>query len=74
MSNEKNIEIVGETNYSISAAPRTTAKKKRRIFGTIVAIVLSLALALITRYFVEIKLQKAAYTPEVIPAYQCEIL
>ena len=74
MSNEKNIEIVGETNYSISAGPRPTKKKKRRIFGTIVAILISLLLALFTRYFVEIKRQKAAYTPEVIPAYQCEIL
>lgn len=74
MSNEKNIEIVGETNYSISGSPKPTTKKKRRIFGTILAIVISLLLALFTRYFVEIKRQKAAYTPEPIPALQIEIL
>ena len=74
MSNEKNIEIVGESNYSISAAPRPTAKKKRRILGTIIAILLSLLLSLITRYFVEINLQKAAYTPAPAAMMQTELL
>ena len=75
MSNEKNIEIVSEANYSITGAPRPTTKKKRRIFGTIVAIVLSLLLALIIRYYVELNTIKEAYTPEPIAAWgQTELL
>ncbi len=74
MSNENNIEIVGETNYSITGTPRPTVKKKRRVFGTIIAILLCLILALITRYIAEMNNIKEAYTPEPIGHAESHIL
>ena len=49
----KNVELINDTNYSITDR-NLPVKKKRRIFGTVVAIVISLLLALFMRYYVEI--------------------
>ena len=55
----KNTEVVNENNYSITDRNRPV-KKKRRIFGTIVALVISLLLALILRYYIEVSGRDAA--------------
>lgn len=53
----KNEEVINDTNYSITDRNRPI-KKKRRVFGTIVAILLSLLLALFMRYYVEVSIYK----------------
>ena len=50
---KKSVEIINDTNYSITDRSRPV-KKKRHIFGTIVAIIISLLLALFMRYYIEL--------------------
>ena len=49
---KKNVEVINDTNYSITDRSHPV-KKKRHIFGTIVAILISLLIALFMRYYVE---------------------
>ena len=48
----KNVEIINDTNYRITERNHPE-KKKRRVFGSIVALVISLLLALFMRYYIE---------------------
>ena len=50
---KKNVEIINDTNYSITERSRPV-KKKRHVFGTIVAVIISLILALFMRYYIEV--------------------
>ncbi|MBE6673449.1 MAG: hypothetical protein E7599_08050 [Ruminococcaceae bacterium] len=56
---KRNVESVNDTNYSITDRNRPV-KKKRRIFGTILALLLSLVLALFMRYYVEVSVHREA--------------
>ena len=49
---KKNVEIINDTNYSITDRSRPV-KKKRHIFARIGALVLCLLLALCLRYYIE---------------------
>ncbi len=51
MSN-KNIEIINDGNYRITA--RRPIKKKRTLFGRILALLISLILTLLVRYYIEV--------------------
>ena len=54
---QKNVEVINDANYSITDRNRPV-KKKRRIFGTILALLLSLVLALFMRYYVEVSVHR----------------
>ena len=58
----KNHEIANENNYSITDRARPQ-KKRTKILGRLIALVISLMLALLLRYYVDINLYKAADTP-----------
>ena len=61
MSN-KNVEVISDTNYSITGR-RRPVKKKRTLFGTVFALIVSLLLALFLRYYVEMSLYGQADVP-----------
>ncbi len=58
----KNVEIISDTNYSITGRARPV-KKKRTVFGTILALVISLLMALFLRYYVEVSMFGPADVP-----------
>ena len=58
---EGNIQVINDTNYSITDRKRPI-KKKRHVFGTIIAMIISLLLAMIMRYYVEVS--KTSDKPE----------
>ena len=58
----KNMENASDNNYSITDRSRPQ-KKRTRILGRLIALVISLMLALLLRYYVDINLYKEADTP-----------
>ena len=48
---KKNVEIINNTNYKITER-NNTEKKQRRVFGSVIALVISLLLALFMRYYI----------------------
>ena len=48
---KKNVEIINNTNYKITGR-NNSEKKQRRVFGSVMALVISLLLALFMRYYI----------------------
>lgn len=66
MSN-KNIEIINDGNYRITT--RRPIKKKRTLFGRILALLISFVLALLVRYYIEIRQYSPAPPPSDLQGY-----
>ena len=60
MSN-KNIEIINDGNYRITT--RSPIKKKRTLFGRILALFISFLMALLVRYYIELRQYSPAPPP-----------